>query len=209
MRRHVMILRDLLRGSVLMAGFVFLLLQAGCRGTPKEKSPIHLIRDMDDQPKYKPQSESHFFSDGITMRTPPEGVVARGDLRQDDGFYLGRRENGSFIRTSPIPQSTESLVRGEQRYAIYCLPCHGAAGDGKGPVRRYAYPIPPTSIHEQRVMDMSDGELFNVISNGIRNMPSYKEQISVSDRWRIVAHVRQLQLVGPRISDETTTQAGE
>jgi hypothetical protein len=164
---------------------------------------------MDDQPKTKPQSESHFFADGVAMRTPPEGVVARGELREDDGLYLGRGENGSFIRTSPVPQSVESLTRGEERYAIYCLPCHGAVGDGKGPITRYAYPIPPTSIHEQRVIDMPDGEVFNIISNGIRNMPSYKEQIPVADRWHIVAYMRQLQLVGPGISDETTTQAGE
>lgn len=204
-----MTLRVLIRISVFAVGVSFLLLSAGCRGTPKEKSPIHLIRDMDDQPKYKPQSESYFFADGVTMRTPPEGTVARGNLRDNDSFYLGRREDGSFIRRSPVSRTPESLARGEERYGIYCQPCHGAAGDGKGPIMRYAYPIPPTSIHDRRVLDMPDGEIFNIIGNGIRNMPSYKEQIQVPDRWHIVAYVRQLQLEGPRLADREAGQERE
>jgi hypothetical protein len=207
--RGCVTIRVLIRIIIMAAGISVAFFMASCRGMPKEKSPIHLIRDMDDQPRYKPQSENFFFADGITMRTPLEGVVARGDLREDDRFYLGQGPDGSFIRMSPVSRTPESLARGEERYGIYCLPCHGTAGDGKGPITRYAYPIPPTSLHEQRITGMPDGEIFNIISNGIRNMPSYKEQIPALDRWHIVAYVRQLQQEGPRIAESETSQKKE
>lgn len=207
--RYGGIIRVLLRIAAIVAGLAVVAFMVGCRGAPKEKSPIHLIRDMDDQPKYKAQSENHFFADGITMRTPPDGTVARGELREDDRFYLGRSKDGSFVRTSPVAETDESLARGEERYGIYCTPCHGTAGDGKGPIMNYAYPIPPTSVHEQRVTAMPDGEIFHIISNGIRNMPSYKEQIPVADRWHIVAYVRQLQQKGPSMATQETSQEKE
>jgi mono/diheme cytochrome c family protein len=171
---------------------LLLLPAAGCRESRSEKPPIHLNRNMDTQEKYKPQRESKFFVDGSTMRTPVEGTVARGELRDDDALYRGKTAAGEYV-SSPIPAAAETLERGRERYGIYCRPCHGDLGNGKGPVTKYQYPIPPTSYFEPRILQAKDGYIFEVISNGIRNMPAYRAQIPVRDRWCIVAHVRELQ----------------
>jgi mono/diheme cytochrome c family protein len=152
---------------------------------------------MDNQAKVKAQSESHFFADGQSMRTPPENTIARGELREDTHLYQGWEANGDYVAESPIPATLGSLERGRERFGIYCTPCHGAWGDGTGAITRYKYPIPPTSIYDTRVLGMSDGEVYNVISNGVRNMPSYKAQIPVQDRWHIVNYLRELQRNGP------------
>jgi len=171
------------------------LLLVGCfQGMPKEKPPIHLVTNMDVQDKYKPQRESRFFEDGSAMRPLVEGTVARGDLREDDVYYRGRTRAGDLVVDAPIVFDADVLTRGQDRYQIFCAPCHGQVGDGQGIIMKYKYPIPPTSFHEQRILDVPDGHLYEVISNGIRNMPSYKEQIPVDDRWAIVGYVRALQL---------------
>ncbi len=169
-----------------------LLLQTGCREAQSDKAPVHLNRNMATQQKYKPQSESRFFADGATMQTPPAGTVARGELREDDAFYRGKTAAGVYL-DSPFPLTPTRLARGEERYNIYCKVCHGAKGDGKGKIMEYSWPIPPTSYFDPRILTMKDGNIFEVISNGVRNMPSYRQQISVADRWAIVAHVRALQ----------------
>ncbi|UCH11678.1 MAG: cytochrome c [Fidelibacterota bacterium] len=162
---------------------------------------------MDNQPKVKAQSESHFFADGQSMRTPPENTVARGELREDARLYQGRDANGDFVTASPLPATPVSLERGRERFGIYCSPCHGAQGDGTGAITRYKYPIPPTSLYEPRVAAMSDGEIYTIISDGIRNMPSYKAQIPVVDRWHIVNYVRELQRQGPPDSTQMISAA--
>ncbi len=169
-----------------------LMLSAGCRESRSEKPPIHLNRNMMTQEKYKPQRESKFFTDGATMRAPVEGTVARGELRDDDALFLGKNAAGEYV-ASPIPFTPEVLARGSERYGIYCRPCHGDLGNGKGPVTKYQYPIPPTSYFEPRIITAKDGYIFEVISNGIRNMPAYNAQIPVKDRWCIVGHVRELE----------------
>ncbi len=174
-----------------------LLIMPGCRGATSEKPPIHLNPNMDNQEKYKAQSESDFFADGLTMRPPVEGTVARGELRDDIAFYTGRDAAGDFLPQSPVAATAAALERGRERFGIYCVVCHGTYGDGQGEIMRYNYPIPPTSFHLPKVVAMSDGEIFNIISNGVRNMPSYKEQIPVADRWLIGAYVRELQRQGP------------
>jgi mono/diheme cytochrome c family protein len=172
-----------------------LLFATGCRETPSGKAPIHLNRNMATQQKYKPQSESKFFADGATMQTPPAGTVARGELRDDDAMERGKTAAGSYV-DSPVPRTPELLARGRARYDIYCKICHGPKGDGKGKIMEYNWPIPPTSYFDPRILAMKDGNLFEVISNGIRNMPSYRQQIPVADRWAIVSHVRELQRSG-------------
>jgi mono/diheme cytochrome c family protein len=161
---------------------------------PKEKPPIHLIHNMDTQDKYKPQRESNFFEDGLTMRPLVEGTVARGDLREDDAYYRGENADGTELQNSPVTFTRDVLERGQERYGIYCTPCHGSVGDGQGIIMKYKYPIPPTSFHIERIQNVTDGYIYKVISNGVRNMPSYKEQIPVADRWAIVGYVRALQL---------------
>ncbi|MEE9465992.1 MAG: cytochrome c [Candidatus Neomarinimicrobiota bacterium] len=192
----------------LLAGLAAgLLMMPGCRGATSEKPPIHLNPNMDNQEKYKAQSESDFFADGLTMRPPVEGTVARGELRDDTAFYIGRDVAGDFLAQSPVQVTDAAFERGRERFGIYCVVCHGVNGDGQGEIMRYKYPIPPTSFHLPKVATMNDGEIFSIISNGVRNMPSYKEQISVADRWLIVAYVRELQRQGPPPAESKPAQA--
>lgn len=184
-------------------------LLAGCRGMTSEDPPIHLNPNMDTQAKYVAQRESGFFADGAAMRTPPEGTVARGQLHEDAGYFTGRYEDSTLVATIPFTVDAIALKRGAERYSIFCGPCHGISGDGKGNIMKYKYPIPPNNLMEQRIRDLADGAIYEVISNGIRNMPSYRQQIPAADRWNIVAHVRALQSsspVAPPPSNTTTPQ---
>lgn len=171
-----------------------LLLIVGCtRQRPSEKPPIHLNPNMDDQPKLKAQGESRFFADGAAMRLPVEGTVSRGSLRADSIYYEGRHSDTTFVKVSPVTATAELLERGRERYDIFCSPCHGRTGDGRGMVVRRGM-LPPPTFHQDTLRTVEDGYIFSVISNGIRNMPPYKYQISVEDRWAIVAYFRALQL---------------
>lgn len=198
--------RNTISRLLLTAAAVALL--AGCRGTISDQPPIHPNPNMDTQKKLVPQRGSVFFTDGKAMRTPPEGTVARGELREDAAYFTGKNDDGSY---APMPFAIEAadLARGADRYAIFCLPCHGVHGDGKGVIAdpKYKYPIPPTSYHAQNILDAKDGYLYEVISNGIRNMPSYRQQIPVRDRWCIVAHVRELQKRGAPAPDPAAAPA--
>jgi len=172
---------------------VIALLMTSCyRGKPSEDPPIHLNPNMDSQQKYEAQEESQFFKDGLTMRPPVAGTVARGDLREDDAYYRGRNSDGSLIVKMPVEITMDLLKRGQERYNIYCSPCHDRTGSGKGIVVKKGF-LPPPSMHLDRLRESPDGHFYDVISNGIRNMPSYKHQIPISDRWAIVAYVRALQ----------------
>ncbi len=166
----------------------------GCtRGRPSEEPPIHLNLNMDFQNKYIPQSESEFFANGMTMRLPVPGTVARGDtafLHPD--YFLGLDDRDSTIEKIPIPVDMQLLERGQERFNIYCSPCHGQTGNGQGIVVKRGM-LPPPSFHDPRLLQVNDGYIFNVITNGIRNMPSYRHQIPVQDRWAIVSYLRALQ----------------
>jgi mono/diheme cytochrome c family protein len=165
----------------------------------KSTSPrIHVIPDMDNQPKYKPQQRSPLFADHRTMRLPIEGTIARGELRDDDHLYRGKID-GEWATTYPVPITMTSIRRGQQRFKIFCAPCHGLDGAGNGSVAVRAMAlqegtwVPPLSFHQQQVRERPLGHLFNTISNGIRTMPSYGAQIKPEDRWLVVAYVRALQ----------------
>jgi mono/diheme cytochrome c family protein len=166
---------------------------AGCvRGLPSEKPPIHINPNMDNQKKYKAQSESQFFEDGSSMRMPVEGTVARGDLKEDTRYWYGRDAKGELVKTMPVEITAQLMDRGQKRYDIYCAPCHDGTGSGQGIVVKKGF-MPPPSFHLDRLRTAPDGHIFDVISNGIRNMPTYRHQVPVADRWAIVAYVRALQ----------------
>jgi mono/diheme cytochrome c family protein len=169
-----------------------LLILVACQGTPTQRPPIDLNPDMDDQPKYLPQAKSEFFADSATMRMPVAGTVARGELRADDAYYRGMDADGNPVKRSPVPVTLKELERGQERFNIYCSPCHSRVGDGKGIMVQHGY-VPPPSFHQDRIRDFPDGHIFDVITHGIRNMPSYAHQIPVADRWAIIAYVRALQ----------------
>ena len=168
------------------------------RATLSSRPRIHLISDMDNQPRFKSQQENPLFADGRAMRPPVAGTVARGSLMEDDRLALGMAD-GKWTTTFPMPLSETLLRRGHQRFDVYCSPCHGLAGYGDGLVAKRADRlqegtwVPPSSLHDETVRARDVGHLFNTITNGIRTMPAYGSQIPVVDRWAIVAYVRALQ----------------
>ncbi len=126
------------------------------------------------------------------MRTPVAGTVSRGNLREDTVYYEGKDENGELVRSLPVEVNYKLLLRGQERFDIYCAVCHGPAGEGNGIVTQRGM-LPPPTYHDDRMREKSDGHIFDVITNGTGNMKSYKHQVSVADRWAIVAYVRALQ----------------
>ncbi len=168
------------------------------RAVSSSETRPQVIWDMDQQPKFRTQSPNNLFVDGRAMRPAIEGTVARGALEEDDHYYRGELE-GEWAGTLPLTVTGEMLQRGQDRYAIFCMPCHGLSGYGDGPVSRRAEAlaegtwIPPLSYHSDPLREQPVGQIFNTISNGIRTMPAYGGQIRVKDRWAIVAYVRALQ----------------
>jgi mono/diheme cytochrome c family protein len=169
--------RLILVGGLLLAGS----LVAGCR------------QDMHDTPRYEALEESDFFADKRAMRPIPEGTVARGNLREDDVFYTGKKD-GEIIQELPTQVTLDKalLDRGQQRFNIYCAPCHSATGDGNGTVVQRGYKR-PTSYHDPRLRGMGIGYFYDVITNGFGQMPDYAAQVSPADRWAIAAYIRVLQ----------------
>jgi mono/diheme cytochrome c family protein len=172
---------------------------AGCRGGASQDSPIVGIRNMYDQPRYDMQARSDYFEDHRTMRPPVEGTISReaildpeiaqGRLPDDTGYVL-------TIPKQAIEQAggmNALLERGQERFHIFCSPCHDNTGSGNGMVIKHGMIAPPT-FHQDRIRHMPDGQLFATISNGIRNMPAYSITVPVADRWAIVAYVRALEL---------------
>jgi mono/diheme cytochrome c family protein len=185
---------------VTCATFVPLAMIAQARYIKTPLTRVHLIPDMDAQPKYKAQAPSAFFADKRAYRDPLPGTVAVGQLRDDDHFYKGTVA-GAPAQDFPaqIALTETTVKRGQERFQIYCSPCHAAAGGGDGMVARRADElkegtwVKPTSLHDPRVRAQAPGEVFATITNGIRNMPSYSGQISVEDRWAIVMYVKALE----------------
>jgi mono/diheme cytochrome c family protein len=182
----------------------------GFRGVKTPDSPIIIFPDMDFQAKYKPQMSSKFFADGRADRNPVPGTVPYGRatemvgkdgkitladpafLGADDFRYAGKKADGSFARGFPI-EVTETLVRrGQNRFQIYCQPCHGALGDGNGITKQYGMIATP-SYHDDRIRKMAEGEIFNTITHGKNTMMPYGDKLTADDRWAVIAYVRALQ----------------
>jgi mono/diheme cytochrome c family protein len=166
---------------------------SGCaRGCPSSRPPIHLNPSMDDQPKVLPQQASDFFYNGAAMRDPVPGTIAIGGLKEDTPFFTGKGADGQFIAAIPHAIDAAGLERGRQRYTIYCQPCHDARGDGRGILFQRGN-VPTATFHQEKVLKYSDGQIFDVITNGSGLMGSYRWAITPADRWAIVAYVRDLQ----------------
>ena len=151
----------------------------GCENT--------LRQDMANQPRQNPLSPSDFFADGRSERPAVENTVARGSV-QDDSLLVPKESNAF-----PLPLTAELLERGQQRYAIFCTPCHGIQGDGMGMVAMRGMKHPP-SYHQERLRNVPNGYLYDVVTNGFGAMYGYSAQIAPRDRWAIVAYLRALQL---------------
>jgi len=153
---------------------------AGCR------------QDMHNQPKYLPLRESDFYADRRSARPLVEGTVARGDLQLDTYYYTGK-VNGQPGNELPMPVTKELLDRGQERFNIYCAPCHSKLGDGNGMIVQRGFKAPP-SYHTDRLRQAPVGHFYDVMTNGFGAMSEYKSQVSVADRWAIAAFIRALQL---------------
>lgn len=182
-----------MRSLTLVCAALSLALLSGCRGSTSSEPPVHLNPNMDSQDKLKAQGESTFFADKRAMRAPPAGTVARGFEKSDDALYRGRQPNGEFVAQSPMPITKEAMKRGQARFDIYCRPCHGDDGAGNGLVPQRPGMVAIPTYHQDRIRNMTDGELFSIITNGVKTMPSYRHQIPTEDRWAIVAYLRALQ----------------
>lgn len=165
-----------LRGVIL--GCLVLLI--GCR------------QDMHDQPKFKTYRENPFFADDRSARPLVAGTVARGNLQADDHLYRGR-ENGEVAKTFPFPITEQVLRRGQERFNVYCSPCHSHLGDGQGMIVQRGLKQPP-SFHIERLRDAPVGYFFTVITGGFGVMYDYADRIVPEDRWAIIAYIRALQL---------------
>jgi mono/diheme cytochrome c family protein len=170
--------------------------------------------DMQDQPRYKVYKKSDFFADGLSSRPQPEGTVARGFLKENKGFYTGKIDNpdlnvqvqtttdasGNTLVSSfpndidefPVPVTKELIDRGQDRFNIYCIVCHGPNGNADGMVVRRGFPQPPT-YHDDRLRNAPVGHFFDVMTNGWGKMNSYASVLPAADRWAVVAYIRALQ----------------
>jgi hypothetical protein len=146
-----------------------------------------LKQDMAHQPKALPLAPSEFFTDGRSERPLIENTVARGSLA-DDALFVPKDSN-SF----PLPLNLHLLERGEERYKIFCTPCHGLQGDGNGLVSMRGMKHPP-SFHQDRLRQEPNGYIYDVLTNGFGSMFGYGAQVPPRDRWAIIAYVRALQL---------------
>jgi mono/diheme cytochrome c family protein len=164
------------------------LLGGACRGQPSSRPPLRLIGDMTLQPKVRPQAAGR---NGSGMQPLVAGVVAQEELREDDAYYRGRQGRG-YVARVPLVVDSQVLTRGEERFNIYCSPCHDRAGSARGVIPQRGFPG-PVDLASPNTRGLKDGEIFNVITQGVRNMPAYRSQVPVSDRWAIVTWVRVLQ----------------
>ena len=177
----------------------------GPRGRHFTKPPLYIFPDMEFQLKLRPQKESGFFTNGRTSQLHIPGTIARSTPLQtangpvypfeDSPINTGHiTGTTNFIETNPMPITPELLKRGQQRFTINCTPCHGATGEGKGITQKIGAMAVVANLHDKRIVELPDGELFFVITNGRNLMGAYGANVTVEDRWAIIAYLRALQL---------------
>jgi mono/diheme cytochrome c family protein len=160
---------------------------------------------MKRQPKLRPQTANAFFDDGLSSRLPVAETIPRGEpLRvhgqlvyrwQDSPINTGRRPGTTnFIENIPVPVTAQMLRRGQEVFDINCAACHSRLGDGNGLPKRIGAMAVVADLHDKRIVELADGELFNTLSYGKNLMPAYAASIDVPDRWAVVAYLRALQL---------------
>lgn len=196
--------KGIVLGTAVLASLTLipLALIARAREVTTTKPRVHIIPDdMDQQYKFKAQTAYSFFADGRASRVPPEGTVAVEDLEPGTPFQTGKQGETFLAQLPPeVVMSDALMARGQERYDVYCAPCHGLSGYGDGLVAKRADRlregtwVPPSSLHSDNVRAQAIGQLFNSISFGVRNMPAYGPLIPEQDRWAIVTYVKALQL---------------
>ena len=184
---------------------------ARSRAVPNDRRRIHFIQDMDNQPKFRAQHAAQsLFADGRAMRPPVQNTVSRGRLGDDEHYNRGvvRDQAGQVAWATTFPSQVtvdmNLMRRGQEEFNIYCRPCHGDSGYGDGIVNKRANElmmtgvngttwVQPKNLHEPLIREQPPGQIFNTITHGIRTMGPYESQISVQDRWAVVAYVKALQ----------------
>jgi mono/diheme cytochrome c family protein len=196
------ILSIVLIGAVLGAAVVGI---AGLQGGLSRKPPMELFPDMVRQAKLRPMVPDPFFTNGVSSQLPPSGTIARGEPIQtvtgpvypfeDSPVNTGRvAGTTNFVETNPLPVTGELLQRGHERFDIYCAPCHGKLGDGNGITKKLGLMPAVANLHDQRIVVMADGEIFNTVTHGKNTMGAYGPLIPTEDRWAVIAYLRALQL---------------
>jgi mono/diheme cytochrome c family protein len=191
--------------AILAATIVAVVGVLGFRGTHFRKTSLYIFPDMEWQLKLRPQKPNGFFTNGLSSQYQLPGTVARTkpletpagavypyeDAPVNTGRIAGTT---NFVELNPLPITAELLKRGQQRFTINCSPCHGGLADGNGITKKIGAMAIVANLHEKRIVEMTDGELFFVITNGRNNMGAYGANVTVSDRWAIIAYLRALQL---------------
>jgi mono/diheme cytochrome c family protein len=184
---------------------VVVMLIAGKRGEITTNRPLYIFPDMKRQLKLRPMTPNGFFANGVSSQLPPPGTVAQTrpmnvgggevypyeDVPANTGRITGTT---NFVENNPFPVTAQLLARGQQRFTIYCSPCHGQLADGNGITKKLKVMPTVANLHDKRIVELPDGEIFNTITHGKNTMMPYGPQIPVEDRWAIVAYLRALQL---------------
>jgi cytochrome c553 len=181
------------------------------------KPPFELFPDMDRQAKLRPQEPFKFMPNGVSSQLPPTGTVARseaihtadGDVYafEDSPVNTGRISGTTnFIATNPLRVNEILLQRGRERFDIYCAPCHGRTGDGNGITKKLGVMPAVANLHDQRIVTMTDGEIFNTITHGKNTMGAVGPLLNTQDRWAVVAYLRALQLSWLGTKDDLPAQ---
>lgn len=177
----------------------------GFRGTHSRKPSLYIFPDMEWQNKLRPQKPDNFFANGLSSQPHVPGTIPRGTPiltragrvfpYEDSPVNTGHITGGTnFVELNPMPITAELMERGQQRFTINCSPCHGGLADGNGITKKIGAMLVVANLHEKRMVEMPDGEIFYVITNGRNNMGAYGPSITVEDRWAIIAYLRALQL---------------
>lgn len=184
-----------------VAGFAML----GFQGSLMRKPPFELFPDMDRQLKLRPQEPFAFMSNGVSSQLPPAGTVARDVPMQtvhgpvdayenapvNTGFVTGTT---NFVLTNPLPVNAALIERGRDRFDIYCAPCHGRLGNGDGITKKIGVMAAVANLHDPRIVQMPDGEIFNIVTHGKGLMGAAGPLVPTADRWAIISYLRALQL---------------
>jgi mono/diheme cytochrome c family protein len=200
---------------VAMAAAMFAIV--GIPGHLSRTPPLEVFPDMDRQAKLRPEKPFDFFTNGLSSQLPPAGTVARSEpvetangavySYQDVPFNTGRvTGTTNFIETNPLVVNAVLLARGREQFNIYCTPCHGGLGDGNGITKKIGVMPAVANLHDKRIVEMTDGEMFNTITHGKGLMAAYGATVAAQDRWAIIAYTRALQLSWLGSPDELTAE---
>jgi hypothetical protein len=178
---------------------------AGLRGHLSRKPPNLIIPDLNRQFKLRPEQPNGFFANGLSSQLPPPGTVPRSQPLQTVSGPVYSYEDSpvntghiagttNFVETNPLPVTLALLRQGREQFEIYCTPCHSALGDGNGIMKKLGVMPAVANLHDKRIVEMTDGEIFNTITRGKGLMAAYAPTVSIEDRWAIIAYLRAVQL---------------